>query len=153
MKGRAARPRRRSLAFVCPACERPIYAPFEASARSIDCADCGRTNPLREGAHALANDRLERCIRCGLDRLYRQKDFNRKIGLWVFVAAAILSVPTWGVSLLVATLIDRALYYALGDVAICYGCNTQHRGFGRNPAHGDFDLHVAEAIERQPRAV
>jgi hypothetical protein len=83
--------------------------------------------------------------------LYIQKDFNRKFGLWMFVVAAILSVPTWGLSLLVATLIDRILYYALGDVAICYGCNTQHRGFVKNPAHGDFDLHVAESVEGSPR--
>jgi hypothetical protein len=71
----------------------------------------------------------------------------------MFVLAAILSVPTWGLSLLAATIIDRILYYLLGDVAICYGCNTQHRGFEKNPAHGDFDLHVAESMERRARTV
>ena len=55
------------------------------------------------------------------------------------------------VSLLVATIVDRILFYLLGDVTICYGCNTQHRGFAGNPDHGEFDLHVAESVERQPR--
>lgn len=96
---------------------------------------------------------LERCLRCGSERLYVQKDFNRTLGLAVFVVAALLSLPTWGLSLLVATVIDLGLYFLLGDVTICYGCNTQHRGFAKNPAHGPFDLHVAEAIDNQPRAV
>jgi hypothetical protein len=96
---------------------------------------------------------LERCVRCGEDRLYTQKDFNRKLGLGVFVVAALLSVPTWGLSLLAATIIDFMLYHLIGDVTLCYGCSTQHRGFRRNPRHGPFDLHVAEAVDRQPKAV
>jgi len=95
---------------------------------------------------------LRRCLRCGLERLYVQKDFNKKVGLGVFVLAALLSVPTWGLSLLAATLVDLALYLLLGDVALCYGCGTQHRGFLRNPAHGPYDLHVAESVERRRTA-
>ncbi len=143
--------RRRSLAFVCSGCERPIYAPVEGVVEEIACASCGRVHPIRRGAAAADATPLPCCLRCGLDRLYRQKDFNRKIGLWIFIVAAILSVPTWGVSLLVATIVDRILFYLLGDVTICYGCNTQHRGFAGNPDHGEFDLHVAESVERQPR--
>ena len=143
--------RRRSLAFVCSRCERPIYAPVEGAVEEIACASCGQVHPIRRGAAAAGATPLPCCLRCGLDRLYRQKDFNRKIGLWIFIVAAILSVPTWGVSLLVATIVDRILFYLLGDVTICYGCNTQHRGFAGNPDHGEFDLHVAESVERQPR--
>jgi len=100
---------------------------------------------------ALAARRVDRCQRCGYERLYVQKDFNRKIGLAVFVVAALLSVPTWGLSLLAATIIDLALYFALGDVTLCYACGAQHRGFVTNPAHGAFDLHVAEETDRRAR--
>jgi hypothetical protein len=120
---------------------------------SVACAACGHRHTLHGESDERPDGALRRCLRCGLDRLYVQKDFNRKIGLGVFVVAALLSVPTWGLSLLVATLIDLGLYFLLGDVTICYGCNTQHRGFARNRAHGAFDLHIAEAIENQPRAV
>jgi hypothetical protein len=141
---------RRSLAFVCEQCEGEVYAALDPPAAEAVCPGCGRAEPLRFGTPASA---LERCLRCGLDRLYVQKDFNRKVGLGVFVLAAVLSVPTWGLSLLAATIIDLALYAVLGDVTLCYGCGAQLRGFVRNPAHGSFDLHVAEAVDHQPRAV
>jgi hypothetical protein len=127
-----------------------VYAALDPPAAEAVCPGCGRAQPLRSVASAGA---VDRCLRCGLDRLYVQKDFNRMVGLGVFLVAAVLSVPTWGLSLLVATIVDLALYAVLGDVTLCYGCGTQHRGFARNPAHGSFDLHVAEAIDHQPRAI
>jgi hypothetical protein len=115
------------------------------------CPACGRREPLRAADGGAPASPLARCLRCGGEDLYVQKDFNRTVGLWVFIVAALLSVPTWGLSLLAATLIDLALYYALGEVTLCYACGAQHRGFPRNPAHGPFDLHVAEAVDRRPR--
>ncbi len=120
---------------------------------AIECHACGAAHPLRVGEEVLRSGRVTDCLRCGGDRLYTQKDFNRKVGLAVFAAAALLSVPTWGLSLLAATIVDLALYAVLGEVTICYVCNTQHRGFRRNPAHGSFDLHVAETVDRRPRPV
>ena len=141
------------IAFVCERCNRPIYAAPDRSIDVAECAHCACRHSLWVDVESLESRRLQHCLRCGQDRLYVQKDFNRKIGLWVFIVAAVLSVPTWGLSLLVATLVDFGLYYMLGDVTICYGCNTQHRGFYRNPGHGAFDLHVADAIDSQPRAI
>jgi hypothetical protein len=116
------------------------------------CPRCGRGLTIAPRPEGGVPRRVERCLRCGLDRLYTQKDFNRTLGLAVFVVAAILSVPTWGLSLVAATIIDLVLYFVLGDVTLCYGCGAQHRGFEKNPAHGPFDLHVAEAVDREPRA-
>ncbi|HEU4401736.1 MAG TPA: hypothetical protein VFT43_06485 [Candidatus Polarisedimenticolia bacterium] len=142
-----------SIAFVCDGCDRPIALRIERPRAGIDCPACGRSHLLRVNEATITSGRIDRCLRCGLDRLYVQKDFNRKVGLGIFVLAAILSVPTWGLSLLAATLVDLTLYYVLGDVTICYGCGTQHRGCRRNPAHGAFDLHVAEAVDARGRAV
>jgi DNA-directed RNA polymerase subunit RPC12/RpoP len=140
-----------SLAFVCDRCDRPVVHPVDRATDAAECPACGMRHALRVGADAVAVRRVDRCLRCGLDHLYLQKDFNRKLGLGVFAVAALLSVPTWGLSLLAATLIDLGLYYFLGDVAICYRCLAQHRGFVKNPAHGAFDLHVAERVDRLPR--
>jgi hypothetical protein len=140
-----------SVALACDGCERAVRVRLEAPAAVAACAACGREHPLRAAAGVSADRPLEGCLRCGERRLYVQKDFNRKVGLWVFVIAAVLSVPTWGLSLLIATLVDLGLYFALGDVVICYACGTQHRGFPKNAAHGSFDLHVAEAVDRRPR--
>jgi len=144
---------RREVAFVCGPCGAPVYCPADGASAGAACGRCGRTHPLRAAAEGLEAGAVARCLRCGADRLYTQKDFNRKVGLAVFVVAAILSVPTWGLSLLAATLVDAGLYYLLGTVTICYVCGAQHRGFARNPDHGPFDLHVAEAIDNQPHPV
>jgi len=141
-----------TLAFVCEGCDRPLYLAVDRPSDGVDCPTCGRRHGLDVGAADVASGTVARCLRCGLDRLYLQKDFNRTIGLGVFVVAALLSVPTWGLSLLAATLVDLGLYHLLGEVTICYGCGAQHRGFQGNPAHGPFDLHVAEAVDRRTRA-
>lgn len=141
------------IALVCDRCEQPIYLLLERPEDSAVCSGCGRGHPLRVDPDVVQRGVLRHCLRCGLDRLYVQKDFNKKLGIGIFAVAAVFSVPTWGVSLLAATLLDLGLYHVLGDVTICYACNTQHRGFARNPAHRAFDLHIAEEVDRQPRAI
>jgi hypothetical protein len=139
-----------SVAFLCEGCGREVVQAVAPGAGPAPCPDCGRASPgfARDWD---ATRPLARCLHCGLDRLYLQKDFNKKAGLWVFIVAALLSVPTWGLSLLAATLIDLALYYALGDATLCYGCGAVHRGFRKNVAHGAFDIHVQEAVDRRAR--
>lgn len=151
MKPGARKPGPASASFLCDDCQREIVQPLDAPGSRAACPGCGRGHDLHGTGEAIETRILARCVRCGLDRLYVQKDFNKKTGLWVFVVAAALSVPTWGLSLLAATLIDLALYFALGDATLCYGCGTVHRGFPRNPEHGPFDIHVQEAVDRRPR--
>jgi hypothetical protein len=139
------------LAFACDGCARAIVHEAEGPAETVGCPGCGRRHPIRVEAAPEGSRRVEHCLRCGLDRLYVQKDFNRTMGLAVFAVAAVLSVPTWGLSLLAATLLDVLLYHLLGEVTICYGCGAHHRGGSKNPAHGPFDLHVQESVDRRPR--
>ena len=148
-EARVARPP--SAAFLCDGCDREIVQVLDAPVARVACPGCGRAHDLDVTGMALDARPLSRCLRCGLERLYVQKDFNKKAGLWVFIVAAALSIPTWGLSLLAATLIDLALYFALGDATLCYGCGTVHRGFRRNPDHGPFDIHIQEAVDRRPR--
>jgi len=140
-----------SVSFLCDGCGREIIRALDPPGVEGACPGCERSFVLRADESHVRLRVLTRCLRCGLDRLYVQKDFSKKAGLWIFVVAAVLSVPTWGLSLLAATLIDLALYYALGDATLCYGCGTVHRGFRRSPAHGPFDIHAQEAVDRRPR--
>ena len=91
-----------SVAFVCEECERPVYARIDGARESITCEKCGHRQALRCVSDVQPGWPIRHCLRCGLDQLYVQKDFNRKIGLGVFAVAAMLSVPTWGLSLLAA---------------------------------------------------
>ena len=138
-----------SIAFACDRCEKAVLLAADRPIGEAACRACGAPHALRPAA----GRSLDRCRRCGFDRLYTQKDFNRTLGLAIVVAGGLLSVPTWGLSLLVATLVDLLLYHVLGDVTVCYACNTLHRGFPGNPAHGPFDLHVQEQVDRMPRTV
>lgn len=143
---------RPSVALACDGCGKEVRGALSWGTRALVCPRCGGSHPLQSGAGGAVSGPVSRCLRCGLDRLYLQKDFNRRVGLWMFVIAALLSIPTWGLSLVVVTLIDLALYALLPDVTLCYGCGAQHRGFPKNRAHGPYDLHVAEAVARGPRA-
>ena len=146
-------PRRRmTAAFMCDGCGRTIRVPVDRPRDGIECPGCGRRQPIQVDSAVVQSGDLARCLVCGLDRLYTQKDFNKRLGIGIFAVAAILSVPTWGLSLVIATLLDAGLYLLLGDVVICYCCAVQYRGFNRSSAHVPFDLHVAEAIDNEPRA-
>jgi hypothetical protein len=140
-----------SVGFLCEGCGGEVLQRLGPGARPAACQGCGRTFPAPASGTLPESRLLSRCLHCGLDRLYVQKDFNKKAGLWVFIVAAALSVPTWGLSLLAATLIDLILYYALGDATLCYGCGAVHRGFRKNPSHGAFDIHTQEAVDRRVR--
>src|SRR5262249_23229539 len=118
-----------SVSFLCEGCGDEIVRTLDSAPIGAGCPGCGRAITLKAGRAITASHPLAGWLCCGLDRLYVQKDFSRKAGLWVFIVAAALSVPTWGLSLLAASIIDLALYYALGDATLCYGCGAVHRGF------------------------
>ena len=151
MSGRKRAAKELSLAFLCDRCGREAVQALGPGALPVTCPGCGMTLEAPAVGDLSESRLLSRCLRCGLDRLYVKKDFNKKAGLWVFVVAALLSVPTWGLSLLAATIIDLVLYFALGDATLCYGCGALHRGFRKNPDHGDFDIHIQEAVDRRVR--
>lgn len=70
---------------------------------------------------------LKDCPCCGRKDFYSQKDFNRKLGVILFVIAAILSIWTYGISFIVLYLFDLILFKKLGLIAICYKCQTIFR--------------------------
>lgn len=70
---------------------------------------------------------LKDCPCCGRKDFYSQKDFNRKLGVLLFVIAAILSIWTYGISFIVLYLFDLILFKKLGLIAICYKCQTIFR--------------------------
>jgi hypothetical protein len=93
------------------------------------------------------------CPHCGCREFFVRKDFPQKLGLSLVIAAAILflilaarpSTFYIGVCVLLAvTLIDAVLYFFVGRVTTCYKCRADFRDHPINPAHGPFELAVAE---------
>lgn len=65
---------------------------------------------------------------------------NRALGCTLVAIGASLAPWTWGLSLIVLTLVDLVLYYRLSWAAVCYRCDTVYRDAIPTPRQGDFDL-------------
>lgn len=131
----------------------------------ITCKECGSSvdiNPSLEASKAHCSvcshitevhftpahmkDRLEVCPVCTRQDFYKQKDFNRKIGVALFVIAAIASIWTYGLSLVALYLVDVFLFRRLAMVAICYKCQTNFRNLANMNEIRDFDHEMNDRI-------
>ena len=70
---------------------------------------------------------LDRCPVCGCEHLYRQKDFNKRLGVALVVVAVVLAYFTFGLSLLTIALVDWLLFPRIQEVGICYQCKATVR--------------------------
>jgi hypothetical protein len=107
-----------------------------------------------------ANGFVTRCVACGHDTLYVQKDFNRNLGMGIVVVGCLAALFFFSrgqpllamLALVAASGIDLLLYSLVGDVTVCYACHTIYRGFAKNPAHTTFELKDLEKYGgRDPR--
>lgn len=122
-----------TVEFGCPACGRAIE--LEPGAKT-PCRHCGA-----EASLPPAPPLLTACVACACPELYRQRDFNQKLGLVVVALGAILWLVLgsfW--PMVAAAAIDLLLYVVLKDVAICYRCKAHHRGFEGVAPLPRFDL-------------
>ena len=96
---------------------------------------------------------IERCPACECRDLFVRKDFPQRVGLAiVFVAGITFLVLAarrnnfylGAIVLIVALLIDALGYFLVGMVTVCYRCRAEFRNVPVNPAHGAFELSVAE---------
>ena len=133
------------IAFACPRCGQEALAGLDGAGR---CSSCEAPTALEMPPGIREDRRLDRCPACGSKQLYVQRDFNQKAGLAVVVAGAALApfTPFYS-SLIVAALVDAALYAVLPEITVCYRCHAHFRGFARNPEHTAFDLHIAEQYD------
>jgi ribosomal protein L40E len=93
---------------------------------------------------ASPDESIDSCRSCGAKDLYLQKDFPRKIAIPVVIVAALLVPWTYGISLIVAAVIDFIIYRRTKWMTVCYKCQAEYRGFALNPAHKEFDRHLDE---------
>lgn len=102
------------------------------------CDHCGTAiAPPPSNLHAA---RMDRCPICRVGELYVQKDFNVRLGVTIVIVAALLAYWTWGLSLVVAVILDWVLYRVWPEVVICYYCQAHYRGLSNAHAYPAFDL-------------
>ena len=133
------------VTITCPACGSAVSIYPSSSASSALCNVCQHEIPTH---FTLRHEKgfLDDCPACGRKDFYRQKDFNRKIGVGLFIIAAILSVWTYGLSLVILWLLDLFLFRRLGSVVICYNCQSIFRGIREEEKIPEFDHEMHDRI-------
>jgi len=141
----------------CPNCERIIRSDVTPSSESINCSICEWSvnvehDDIVEGAP-------NRCLLCGCDDLWRQKDFPPRLGLTIAAIGASLCTiayymyypkTTFGI-LMVFLLVDAALYACMKDVLVCYSCGARHRRAALDKNHPAFNLELAERYRQEAK--
>jgi hypothetical protein len=99
----------------------------------------------------------QRCLVCGCDDLWRQKDFPQRVGLAMVALGAVLSTIAWAYHLpatalgilLGFALVDLLLFTFMKDVLVCYRCHARYRDVPFRDDHPRFNLETAERYRQE----
>lgn len=131
--------------ITCSQCGSGVTVAPSVTATAAKCDICSHVTELKfEQAHVESH--LEDCPVCARKDFYQQKDFNRKIGVVLFVIAACLVPWTYGLSLLALYLMDVFLFRKLSMIAICYKCKTIFRNVANIQAIPGYDHEMNDRI-------
>jgi len=134
-----------SVQITCSQCGSSIEVHPDMKADKVQCEICQHVQDVKFNADHEAGV-LKECPVCSRQDFYKQKDFNRKIGVALFVVAAILSIWTYGLSLVALYLVDLFLFRKLAMVAICYKCKTNFRSLTNMSEIRDYDHEMNDRI-------
>ena len=135
----------KKISFDCPHCSHFQTLSFEGAQQTLDfnCGHCQHAMHI-QGLDATP---LNTCPVCQCDKLYQHKDFNKAIGFLVFIIGAVLIPWTYAISIIVALIIDAALYPFFPWMQVCYFCKSELRGFAINPKLDRFNHETAAHFE------
>jgi hypothetical protein len=131
--------------ITCKNCGSGIEVVPDTAASKVDCDVCSHVQEVKFTEDHVAGI-LKCCPVCERQDFYKQKDFNRKIGVLLFVVAAILSIWTYGLSFVILLVFDVVLYRRLPFVAICYKCITNFRKVKNISEIRDYDHEMNDRI-------
>jgi len=137
-----------SIGVRCSHCDRVFREQVDPGGGSLSCPHC------IEGKWDVASAEkiFDVCAVCGGQGFFRQKDFNKFLGLAVIVVAAFFVPKTYGLSMLLAFLIDLGLYRCTPDMVRCYTCRSEYRRFPIPNQIRLYDHYMAEMLEK-PKSV
>ena len=97
------------------------------------------------------------CLVCGCTDLWRQKDFDQRLGVAIVGIGILLSTTAVAymrpglamIILMIFGLADWVLYAILPDRLVCYRCHAQYRRIANPIETGVFDLEVNERYRQE----
>jgi hypothetical protein len=131
--------------ITCTQCGSSVDVHPDLNAHKVSCDICQHVLDVKFNQDH-TNSILKDCPVCSRQDFYKQKDFNRKIGVALFIIAAILSIWTYGLSLVALYLVDLFLFKKLAMVAICYKCKTNFRKLANMSDIRDYDHEMNDRI-------
>ncbi len=124
----------------CPHCKELQTVNEFNNLQELQCTHCKETVFSHCTDGFKTSETLNQCPACGCSHLFRQRDFNRRLGMAILMVGIVLSFFTYGISLLFVTVLDLLLYFKVKEVAVCYGCSAVFRGFQGIPKLEPFQL-------------
>jgi hypothetical protein len=134
-----------AIQITCTSCGSSVEVHPDRLAHQAKCDVCQHSMDVTFSPE-LEQGLLKDCPVCTRQDFYKQKDFNRKIGVALFILAAILSIWTYGLSLVALYLVDLFLFRKLPMVAICYKCRTNFRNVSNISEIRDYDHEMNDRI-------
>ncbi len=119
----------KTIETFCPHCQELESASGEGDIQRIRCTKCSQSLFQNCTDDFLSHRTLNQCAACGCTHLFRQKDFNRRLGVAILVVGVVLAFFTYGISLLIVTVVDLIFYSRVKEVGVCYQCSAIYRGF------------------------
>ena len=143
-----------TVLFTCKNCGSGIHVYPNKDSKKIQCEICKHEEEVFFNAEH-EQSVLKDCPCCKRKDFYSQKDFNRKIGVILFVVTAIISTvlfmkgfgPQWYLStFIILYALDFFLFRKLNLIAICYKCNTIFRDVANISDIAGFDHEMNDRI-------
>lgn len=143
-----------TVQFTCKQCGSGIHVYPDKDAVRIQCDVCQHEEPVHFDQNHL-DGILKDCPQCARKDFYSQKDFNRKIGVLLFILAAVISTimlyvglgPEWYLSTFIVLYgLDFLLFRRLNLIAICYKCDTIFRNVKNIKEIPGFDHEMHDRI-------
>jgi len=143
------------VSFDCPKCLQSSRGEVTSASRGVICTSCGWTRPIQEGD--LKGNSPTRCVVCGCGDLWRQKDFDQRLGVVIVGLGIVMStvaiaymMPGLAMIILMAFgLADWILYAILPDRMVCYRCHAKYRQVADLAEIAAFDLEVNERYRQE----
>ena len=134
-----------SVQITCSSCGSGVEIHPDLNASKAKCEICQHVTDVHFTQSHVEGE-LKECPVCSRQDFYKQTDFNRKIGVTLFIIGAALVPLTYGLSLVVLWLMDVFLLKKLATVAICYKCQTNFRGLKNMDAIAPYDHEMNDRI-------
>lgn len=115
-----------TIHLTCPKCGSGVHIYPSTSAKKAECDICSHSFDVNFSPSHEQGE-IKDCPYCARKDFYIQKDFNRKIGIALFVIASILAIFTYGISFIVLYIADYFLFKKLKYIVICYNCKAIFR--------------------------